>query len=726
MTYDFLKSLYADLISMIQGLVVKRTDLARENETTESIRSFEMYLACVNGTRYFNTFSEYDLDLLESFFDPANAARYHKDPTLIPENSRDALVKAQADMVIERYVETNEYYRMLMGLPRLDDHYWIYVRDQKDIPKDVPVHKLTIEQISRLEVRGILKKLQKDFPDKDYLHYLGINSIDHMAARLARPFDILRLGAASNPRAVEMFQENYYIARHYTLATVYHREKFTTKSIYDPIIGILMLTLAVRNTMVPSEKDYLNFEEILDAILESYGFLKYFKKFPFTYKRRLVIAMDRLLKVKGTDGVLVDVCKLFSPDNDLIANRYYLMKTHTKDVDGNVVFSGDPNQDYTLQFVRASINEHDISMQEEDRLDYANVTDADYLWQLTPQEKEKLLTKDFNLMFTKYVDVEAAYDITSLVFEVCCFINLLLYARDHLAKVHIQNVYATGGKCSLFTMLNFLLAAMAKRAHFDGNIIYDPAEIAEIWRFNYDDIEDQVREIVNKYELRIDVNDTLLNGFDMKLDRPAGVMNPASILSVYGHNRELFDAIVDEMNKTNDIDRFIALSNCKDIFFTSATERQTFIKADGEYAATYAEMLEDLDPKLKRKLDTLEDDDSLNGLIIYILERLEEMFSSTELKYLFLNTPTVYATLIGRYIRIAINVFKSAPTQLRSINVFFYLGDRDPIRVIDGKVVHRKDTINEYVHVKDELSTHKTIFLDEFVSVGDKVYVNIE
>lgn len=726
MTYEFLETLYDDIVDMIRGLVVKRNDLARENETTESIRSFETYLACVNGTRYFNTFQTFDLDLLESFFDPASAVRYQKDHNLIPEEFRDRLVKAQADRVIGGYVEKNEYYRMLMGLPRLDDHRWIYVRDQRDIPADVPIHELSIEQISRLEIRGILEKLQKDFPDKDYLHYLGINSIDLFDARLARPFDILRLGPSSNPRSAEMFQEAYYRARHYTLATVYHREEFTSKNLYDPFVGILMLTLAVRNTMVPSEKDYLNFEEILDAILESYGFLKYFKKFPFTYKRRLVIAMDQLLKVKGTDGVLVDVCKLFSPNNDLIANRYYLMKTHTKDVDGDIIFSGDPNQDYTLQFVRAAISERDISMQEEDRLSYSAVTDADYLWQLTPAEKEKVLTKDFNLMFTKYVDVEAAYDITSLVFEVCCFINLLLYARDYLSKVHIQNVYATGGRCSLFTMMNFLLAAMAKRAHFDGNIIYEPAEIAEIWRFNYGDIEDRVKEIVDKYELRIDVNQALLTGFDMKLDRPAGVMNPASILQVYAHNRELFDAITEEMNKTNDIDQFIALSNCRDIFFTSATERQTFMKADGEIAETYEEMLEDLDPRLVRKLSTLEDDDSLNAIIIYILEKLQEMFDSNELQYLFLNTPTVYATLIGKYIRIAINVFKSAPTQLRSINVFFHLGDRDPVRVIDNTFVDRKDNIDEYVHVRDELSTHKTIILDEYVSVGDKVYVNIE
>lgn len=726
MTYDFLKTLYADIVSMIKGMVVKRVDFARENETTDSVRNFETYLSCVNGTRYFHTFKSYELEVLQKFMDETEALSCSRNPEKISIELRDQIVDAQAKWVLEHYEETNEYYRMLMGLPRIDDHHWIYVRDQPGIPADIPVHKLSVENISKLEIKGVLAKLKKDFPDKEYLNYLGVEAIDHIEARLAKPFEILRLGASSNPRSEEMFREQYYGARNYIMAVIYHREEFSTKTLYDPIIGMLMTTLAVRNTLVPSEKDYLNFEEILDAILDSYGFLRYFQKFPFTYKKRLVIALDQLLKVKGTDGVLVDVCKLFSPDNDLIANRYYLMKTHAKDGNGNIVFTGDPNRDYTLQFVRASIQEHDISMQEEDRLPYDTVTDADYLWQLTPEEKETLLEKDFNLMFTKYVDVEAAYDITSLVFEVCCFINLLLYARDNLSKVDIQNVYATGGKCSLFTMLNFLLAAMAKRAHFDGNIIYDPDLIAEIWRFNYGDIEEELRKVVDKYELRVDVNRTLVEGFDVELKKPYGNITPAGAVNTYAQNRALFDAILDEMNTTNDIGQYIALSNCKDILFTSSTERKTFLKGDGSTAETYYDMLEDLDPKLTRKLDSIEndDDDKMNTLIVYILEQLEAMFSSPELHYLFLNTPTVYATLIGKYIRTAINVFKSAPTQLRSINIFFNVGDRDPIRVIDGKIIHRTDSDDEWVHVKDELGSQKSFVLNEYVCVGDKIYMN--
>ena len=726
MTYHFLESLYADLLSIIRGLVIKRTDLARNNETVDSARAFAEYLACVNGTRYFYTFGTYNLDILERYMPHDEAVRCHERASDIPENLRDAIVADQAQYVLDTFEETNAYYRMLMGLPPIGDTHWIYIKDEPGIPSDVPIHQMTVEQISRLEIRGIMDKLYAEHPDLDYLHYLGINSIDLIEARLAKPFEILRYGTATNVYVIDMFQKEYHMARKYVMATIYRREQITTKDLYDPFIGILMLTLAIRNTMVPDEKTYLNFEEILDAILESYGLLKYFKNFPFTYKRRFVLAMDKLLQRKGTDGVLVDVCSLFSQE-DLIVNRYYLMKTQPKDVNGNVIITGDTDTDYKFDFIRAPIESHDINTQEENRLDYYGVVDNDYLWQLTKDEELAIKELEFNLMMSKWVDVEVAYDVTSLVFETCCFINLLLYARDNLSRVVVNNVYAIGGKCSLFAQLCFLLAAMAQHANFDGNIVYSPIDIAEIWRFNYgEDVEATIREIVDKYELQIDVDRTVVEGFEMELAKPVGRMHPADAVSVYVHNRDLFDAILNEMHTTQDIRHYTALAKCKDVLFTSAMEMDTFTKSDGGHANTYAEMLEDVEPRLAAKLKSVEDEDTLNEIIVNTLTTLDELFNTDELKYLFMNTPSVYASLLGKYIRMAINVFKASSVQLRSINVHFKLGDRDPIRVIEGKDKHVNYELDDTIHVDDDVVVQRTIYLDEYIVVGDKVYTNMD
>src|SRR5699024_10283738 len=129
------------------------------------------------------------------------------------------------------------------------------------------------------------------------------------------------------------------------------------------------ITLAARNTLVPNEARYLGYEEILNAILESYGLLQYFEDLPFTFKRRLVLALDHILQIKGTDGVLVDICRIFSMDN-FIANRYYLMKTQPKNLDGEVIFSNDPEKAYELNFIKAAIEDHEINYSEDNIVNY--------------------------------------------------------------------------------------------------------------------------------------------------------------------------------------------------------------------------------------------------------------------------------------------------------------------------------------------------------------------
>src|SRR5699024_2127129 len=113
--------------------------------------------------------------------------------------------------------------------------------------------------------------------------------------------------------------------------------------------------------------------------------------------------------------------------------------------------------------------------------------------------------------------------------------------------------------------------------------------------------------------------------------------------------------ILNEMHTTQDIRHYTALAKCKDVLFTSAMEMDTFAKSDGGHANTYAEMLEDVEPRLAAKLKSVEDEDTLNEIIVNTLTTLDELFNTDELKYLFMNTPSVYASLLGKYIRMAIN-----------------------------------------------------------------------
>lgn len=727
MTYDFLKTLYADVMSMLRKLCVKRDDMATGCETTESARAFELYLTYLRGDRYFYNTNSYNLSILKKYLDPERAVEASKDPSVIPEEYRAEIVEEQAQYVLSHYEEQNEYYRMLLGLPSLDTRPrdYIYVKNHEGVDPSKPIHELSIEEIAHLETDGTLDKLKEQYPNAGYLDFLGANAIDLVEARLAKPYEILRLGPPSSNRTREMLENEYVKARRYVLQVIDNAGLFQYRQLYYPYIGVLMLSVAVRNTLVPSEADYYNFEEILDAILQSYGLLKYFKKFPFTYKQKLVFALDKILANKGTDGVLVDICRLFTNEN-AVANRYYLMKRHMKDADGNIIFTGDPKQDYQLDFVKADIEEHEIDFNADDIISYEEVTNNDYLWQLTDEELVKTLSDNFNLMMSKYIDVEAAFDITELTFEICCFNNLVLYARNNLQALRCTNMYATSGYTTAWGMLVFLLAALAQKSNFDGNIVYEPIEIAEIMRFNYGDISAELQAIIDKYELAIDVDNTLLDNYDtIELAKPIGNTDGYDILKIYVNNRKLYNAILEEMATTTDIRRFESLSEARDLLYYSAMEKQSFRKTDGEAASTYRDMLDNIDPRMGTYLDNVEDEHELNDIILYILEKLEDTFGSNELKYLYLNTANLYNSLISRYLRIAINVFKASSVQLESINIFLYAGDHDPIRVIDDEHYHKNVGCDDTIHIIDEIATHRTIYLEEYIGIMDKAYTNI-
>ena len=191
------------------------------------------------------------------------------------------------------------------------------------------------------------------------------------------------------------------------------------------------------------------------------------------------------------------------------------------------------------------------------------------------------------------------------------------------------------------------------------------------------------------------------------------------------------------MHHTTDIRRYEALAKLKECLYISAMEKKDFTLSTGEAANTYHEMLMDIDPKLAAKIDSYDDakaekdpvyaekrDKELNDLLLYILNKLEEYFNTDELQYLFLNTPNIFVSVISKYLRTAINVFKASTVQLESINVLFNVGDHDPIRIIDQKALHQHEIINDTVYIYDEIAFHKHLVIDDTVYVLDKAYTD--
>lgn len=162
---------------MALDTIIKLEDEANKNETLESLKASDTYIACMEGKASLYMFSLTDNDLLSvgiSLVDP-NFSRYLENPKLIPEPFRTNLLNRVSRNYINNYEDQNNYYRMLNGLPEfksinipdqyvkailsgidylstspnLDDHI-----DVSGLDLTKPLHKLTTKEIELIELIG--------------------------------------------------------------------------------------------------------------------------------------------------------------------------------------------------------------------------------------------------------------------------------------------------------------------------------------------------------------------------------------------------------------------------------------------------------------------------------------------------------------------------------------------------------------------------------------------
>ena len=790
--FKFLNSIYKDLMFMIKDIVVKREDLARANASTESYAAWSMYLSAIRGSM---TIYDY-IYIPEKAIDNSNIPDElkpicKKDKYKIPKEYLTSVLKSAIPIIIDEYIELNDYYRMLNGQPDINQS--IFFNDGfDDIPKDIPLHQLSDEYIALLEQRGAIEPIRKKYPDRYYLNYLGQKRISLVDAHESGPFEILYCPHPENERSREVFLKNYYQARRYIMTTCYNKDLFQERPMYDPIMGFIILMMAVKNTLVPDESDYLSYEEIIDLCLKSYGMLDFFKNLPFTYKKRLVTRMDKLLQYKGTDPVLVDVLDIFKLD-DYVVNRYYLFKTHKTDGDGNPIFpkldngSLDYDNMYDLRFLKKDVSTNDIIYDESKIKSYESVTEDDTLWQLNSNDYNRIMRSDFNIMMSKYIGIDIAYDITAMMYEVNLFINMILNARANVATITTSNMYATDGMSDAYTMIVFMLALMAKRGLYDGNIIYTPSQIAEIYGWDINELDNLIKDIYKdiengvdqetisaKYDIVHDMADDIiksyklgdLNNLDLlhnkgiiwnfnydakneveqileeyqydildwnicyetsnqydtrmpiKLTKPIGALTKDMLTTIYLDNTRILKWLDQKILETSNMKQLEALDKLKIVLYNSANTRRNFMKGDGTYAKTYLDMLEDLDPQLYKKVNKISGDD-LDIVLLYVLEKLENLFDSPSLKYLFTNTPGAAFQLLKKYIKRAIEIFKASQVQLDSFNIVIKIGDDDANNVVRAICQPYR---NHRLFIGDEATTTDEIHFRRGVIINDSAY----
>lgn len=336
---------------ILKSIVLKNDTEANENETESSMEQSDYLLAIDNGSMMINFFP-LTIDLLTKYgYTTLQANLILTDRSQIPEKDKESLLEFCNKEFIDNYVEYNNYYRTLNGLPKYGTtEFDVYVDPSSskltdddgnsEFNFDLPIHKYSREQLDTLDSLGVIQELRNNHPGRNYkyLDFLGSRKIDIITARKAANWDILYVPYVE-PLVLERFKELYKVNRDIYLRRTYQDAYKYQSDYYDEMIMIMIIAQTFSDLITETPEWYIR-RDVFDLrtvqyFLESQG-VKFFKQIPLKYQIRIVKNLNKLIKYKSTNKNIHDILEIFAIEGTTVY-KYYLYKkflyTTHKEVD---------------------------------------------------------------------------------------------------------------------------------------------------------------------------------------------------------------------------------------------------------------------------------------------------------------------------------------------------------------------------------------------------------
>lgn len=739
---DFMMDSFLDeLFTMIEGMVVKDKKTADAYETLESLKDSNEYLAALEGRLNFKDLIIrsnvlFDLGFTIPEVEAALANKYS-----ILESSRSSVVTAHREFIIEDYVETNPYYFKLNGKPSSVDEY-CYIRQEVygvDITK--PVHEMTLSEINLLNLNGLISDLKDKYPKREYLKFLGSDSISILDARKAKAFGILKLPGTTSDEMVSKFKAYYYQYSRYVLGRIYSKAIGGITEYYDGVMGMMILFMTVQR-MISSYKLTVIKRDFYDAnliknIYESYG-VKYYEDIPLFYHRKLIKNLNSLLSMKGTNQVIIDICKLFGYD-DVNVFKYYLVKEHKRDENGKFIFEyktvdgqqvEDADNMYSLHISQVAMDEANIDTAIRDTslyLDYDTITGNDPYWGYEIGKdtlKSEILKKSFNYEQTKYMAINSMYDITSLMFELNYFFRIILDSKDTTEKLNFKIIkISQTDEFNIFDMVVLLFALFCVRFNMTGEIISDPLSVSKIYGFNLKANITELNNLITSAGFK--PSDF---GVDKFKTQSSDFLLPSEVIDLFFNNKVVYTTLSDKMHKSTNYKEYMLMKKIYDVLMSSTSTSEIYRKSNGEIASTYSDFLLDRNPTLYAYFIGLQDDpDTKDAKIVEAIETVlygfEDYFNTDRFKYLFSNMPSGTSDDIKYYIFKVIDFFKSYDVEINSLNQIYVFEDPILNYVKFFDEIDRVSNIEKQstFGVTDVLTRYKALIHEDNLSFIDEI-----
>ena len=749
--------------------VIKDCDKADENESIESLKASDLYIACRENRARFDQF-KYDYNFLveSSILPPALIEDCAKNNSKIPAKYRDQLLKLRMKKYIDDYVETNNYYRNYMGLPPMEDTEkdFVYLTDEllADIPTldnpELPVHMMNNQDLTILYSHGIIDELIEQHPDKTYLKFMSDNAIDVYKARKAMAFQILYIPTVSNNELMDRWNTKYEQNRMYTLKT-YYSEAYKLYSDYYNNFIMIFIILQTMLDIISEVQEFIARREIFDDrsiryLFESYG-IPYYPEIPRKYQLAMVKNINTLLKWKASTKNMIDICSLFG-FNEVEIFRYYLLRDRRVKLDGDndakndnyqfhyktivdengeerVVPDNDKN--YELKFVRVPIDEpaDDYLKNEINYEDYDIITNQDEFWDGKSDHadvKSAILDQEFSWTRTKYISIDTMYDLTQISFDLPYFINMLV--DDTLLEDYLYVKIPTIKNNHQFRVADLFVYMMAITYIYHGfedQIMDSRTKILSILGFNFHvDMSEVAQDIYNRNYMTLE--DVEASDFDIPTTE---IMSFDRLLEIFRTNKNIWEiackGMVDADNKR--------IYDCYKKVYEScyiADYTTTFFKLqDGTTAKTYTEFLKERDYvlyesiiDLKSYVDETTLRKTISDIIIEIVYVLDQYMDSNEFKYVFSKLPAVSGDFVRTYMLKVVNFFKSYKVHLLDISTVYKAFDKreNSIKVYEDWFMYVKKNPTDYSQIIEEITADVNITKVDKINLLEKVYFEIE
>lgn len=526
--------MYNDMLRILDSMVIKYSYRADANETLEVRSSSERYMLACNNQDTFYTYDDYTK---EEFLDVDNnltdedIISYMNDLRSVPISIQAKLLKTHRENLKKNYIELNDYYRMLNGLPNLGEEDFIFylpdeLSEKYGIPKGIPIHEIGDKvgsfYIRTLEQSGYIDQLIKENegnPDVEYLQHLGVKRIPIAKARRAKNFSILYL--SENGIADTTYREFIHIyeqCRSYFMNTIYIFEYRSVITDYDKFIALCIFVMTIQQLSVKVLKNAADREfydvRAIQILYETYG-IPFNEKIDEIVQKQLAQNINILVQNKACDKVLLDICSILG-FSGIEIYEYYLMKRRLFGDDERPIFKKvkkinkrtgkeeevyDYKSMYELYFQRVPITETDIHAALTDRLnrvDYYDVVYYDPFWWEDSELEKEIWEIKYNVIETKYLGMAIPYRLTEMVFQSVYLLRIIEDNDIKLSDVEVYLPRVSDKSLTLVETIMFMSAIMAKKNHISGKVYVMPSKLLHILEVIDQDVnnEESYKEVL--------------------------------------------------------------------------------------------------------------------------------------------------------------------------------------------------------------------------------------